>query len=427
MIVLVQPHYWFSSGAWEATDPPLGIALIAAVLRRAGHEVAVVEANALRLSLEETVNRVVQLNPGMVGIACNYSPQHNAARALAEALKAHSPDLFIFAGGNHATAMAPLLLGGVGIDVVVRGEAEYSVLSLVEAGGDCSKVPALAWLEDGVYRARELAPAVDLEGLPVPAYDLLPMDLYSRYNLNTARGCPGRCTYCASGVVAKSYRTRSYESLEAEVAFVAREFGPERRFWLSDDTFGAKESNTWHVIELMARHELSWSCLTRVNVIAKARRDALEAMRRSGCHHLSFGIESFNVDQLKLVNKGTTRELTWQALAVAKAHAFPTYGFFMVGLPGETRETWAESRDFIARAKQVGLLDGAVVNIFTPLPGTPLGEELADSGRFCWTDVQWDSLFLRGSLPARYAAELASRWCDLAPDEIEAAATATDF
>jgi len=423
-ILLIAPNYLIREEFGDPTDPPIGIASIAAVLLRTGYQVAIIDANAENLALEQVTARVKAENPAFVGISCNYSPLHNPTIQLAELIK-REMSCPVIVGGNHASAMASHLLECTrSIDFIARGEGEVILPNLLNAlitGTDLRSVRGITYrVGQEIVTTEEGELAASLDEFPRPAYELLPMHIYKRYNIIASRGCPFECAYCASNTIfRRKVRYRSPFSVVDEIEYLLKNFGG-KHFWFSDDTFTSHANYTHRLLDELLRRQLTitWSCLTRVN---KVDRELLEKMKLSGCAYISYGIESGNEEMLKKIGKKITVQDIVQTLDLTHEVGIRQYGFFIVGFPGETEQTIMDSYRLIFRSR----LDGAAFNILIPLPGTRVMNELLAQGHIALDEIKWDYLFARtiDESYEGYAAGLAARWTGLSARELIDACT----
>ncbi len=418
-IALVFPNYAIRDQFGEPSDPPLGIASIAAVLEEKGYPVTIIDANAENLSMEDIASRLIRWQPNVVGICCNYSPLHNPTREIAAMVKMKL-NLPVIVGGNHATALVTEMLEECrDIDYVVRGEGEVILPELLHAFSDdplISHVRGISFREgDRIIHNPDAPLIARLDDLPIPAYHLLPMEKYRRYNIITSRGCPFGCTYCASDVIfRRKVRYRSPKSVVDEITFLLERYG-EKHFWFSDDTFITNSKYTHSLLDELMKRDLhiSWSCLMRVD---KVSGELLERMKRCGCSYISYGIESGSQEMLNKMEKRTRVEDILETLKMTHDRGIKHYGFFLVGLPGESWSTVMESYRLIYQSR----LNGAAFNILIPLPGTPLMNTLLGEKLISLKEIQWDFLFARTPHETyqSYAAGLAARWSELSAVEL---------
>jgi radical SAM superfamily enzyme YgiQ (UPF0313 family) len=421
-ILLIAPNFIIRDEYGDPADPPIGILYIAAVLESKKYEVAIIDANIENLSDNEILSRIVLFSPDIVGISCNYSPLHNPTIHLAQLIKKKlNKNIIVVAGGNHATASDEYLLKSSegNIDFICKGEGETSFPELInglESNRTPEEIKGISFYNKAeIISNTSLQIIDDLDSLPIPAYHLVPIGKYKRYNIISSRGCPYACTYCASKVIAKKMRYRNPKKVVDEIEFLLDKYG-QKHFWFSDDTFTANFRHTEELMdELIVRQlNISWSCLTRVNV---TREQLLMKMKRAGCMYISYGVESGDPGIIKKMDKRITLENVRNALHITKEVGLRMYCFFLVGYPGETKETIEKSYKLIKDTRP----DGVSFAIVIPLPGTRLFHELHNKGLISYEELQWDYLFAK--VPGnykyeKYAATLASRWCNLTPQEL---------
>ncbi len=257
-------------------------------------------------------------------------------------------------------------------------------------------VKGLAWRERDEIRTNADRPYIsDLNELPLPLHGLLPYDLYRAPGIRgpysfvvPSRGCPGGCTFCIKHVsYGSSVRLRSPENVLAELQ-VLWNLGL-RNVHLYSDLFTVNREQVMAICDGMVRQGLrfKWTCNSRVDFVDPAM---LSAMAGAGCWMISWGIESASQDILNHVHKGTDRAGIEQALRWSKEAGIWNWGFFILGLPGETEATIKET---IKLAKALPL-DLALFHIAAPYPGTPFFFEVVKNGWFRpgarWEEVDMD-------------------------------------
>jgi len=423
-VVLIVPNFLLREDFGEISDPPIGVASIAGHLERNGHQVAVIDAMAENLDEEQILSRLANINPQYIGISVNYSPLHNTAISLAKAIRESlGGDRLIITGGNHVTALRGHFLkeAAGSVDCVVMGEGETGALTLInakESGAALRDIPGVAYLEEGRLVENPPPPlAPDIDSFGMPAYHLLPMERYKRYNIVSMRGCPYICSFCSSTTLfTRKVRYRSNQSVLGEIEYLLENYG-HKMVWFSDDTFTVSRNRTMELMGEFERRRLdiAWSCLTSVNTV---QPDLLAAMKRNGCRYISYGVESGNPEILKAnVGKSIRVPDVITASKMTHAEGIEHYGFFILGFPGETWDTIYDSYALIDNCH----MDGGAMNILIPLPGTKLWGRMTEEERlFSVEEMEWDQLFARLPDETRipFAARLASRWCSLSEKEL---------
>jgi len=418
-VALIFPNYILREKFGNPSDQPLGIGYIASELEARGHKVKIIDANADNLSMEDIVSIIFEFKPNIIGISCNYSPLHNSTLSLSRILK-RKINVPIVIGGNHASALAEYILNqSNSIDIVIRGEGEEimpKVVEWLENKKNIEDIFGISYKKSDKIYSNPDAPLIEnLDSLPFPAYHLLPMEKYSRYNIITSRGCPYNCSYCASNIIFKQkVRHRNPEKVVDEIEFLYKKYG-NKYFWFSDDTFTSDTKYLDKLLDEIIKRGLSikWSCVTRVNLVSK---DLLQKMKKAGCDYISYGVESGNEKILSEINKKISIIQIKEALELTKKADIRTFTFFLVGNPNETWETIKDSYKLITEIKP----DGASFAVVIPLPGTKMCKDLMARELINYGDIKWDYLFAKipGSKYEEYAADLASKWCKLSPTEL---------
>ena len=376
-VLLVYPFFRRSLDRSRFRFPPLGPAYVAASLRRAGHEVRLLDCTFL--SRERARRLALAAAADVVGVYCMATMRDDAVW-FARQLRGLC-DLLV-AGGPLPTCEPESFLAD--FDAVVRGEGERTmveVLAARAAGADIGAVPGVvASADGGAAVAGPPRPfAADLDALPFPARDLLPNAAYishgrRRYGyavttVMSSRGCPFACEFCSNVVFGSSYRERSPASVVDEIG-QALALGYDR-IAFSDDVFTMRPERVAAVCDEIERRRLhfAWECLARVDGID---RDTAERMRRAGCRTVFFGIESGSDEVLRVMRKGITAAQAREAVWAAHAAGLEVGAFFILCYPGETDETVLETLRFAGSLP----LDYLGLSMPYPLPGTALRERM---------------------------------------------------
>lgn len=377
--LLAFPRFKYPSG-----DPPLGIAYLAAVLRREGVEVDIFDATWTRQPMAALERAIATNGYDLIGITVLTSMLREAAD-IAKRAKALSRHSLVVLGGPHATVEPESTLQLPGVDAVAIGEAELTMVALAKAGLDPEGVPGL-WHRRNGDTIQGPAPEFleDLDSLPFPAWDLLDMERYVslwyqldavRYGLKgtsimASRGCPYRCAYCQPTLrtlFGKRIRRRSPPHLIAEMVELRDRFRIDGLMWL-DDTFliDAEWMRGFCEQVLDAKVDLIWGCNVRAD---RTDEDTLAVMKEAGLRIIHLGIESASQRVLdEVYDKGITLEQVRDTIAAAKRLGLYVRGYFMLGAPTETLE---EAQATVRLADELPL-DDVTFSIATPLPHTHL-------------------------------------------------------
>ena len=258
------------------------------------------------------------------------------------------------------------------------------------------RVAGLVWRRDGAVTANRERPLIrDLDGLPLPRHDLLPLDKYQAPLVGgpyafvvTSRGCPAGCRFCIKHVsYGNSIRFRSPENVLAEIDLLVG-LGV-RAVNMYADLFTVNRDHVMGICNgiVVRGLRLRWTCNSRVDFVDK---EMLEAMARAGCFMIAWGIESGDQKMLQRMRKGTTTDQVTRALTWSRQAGIKNWGYFIIGLPGETEQSIRRTIDFAKRLP----LDLALFHIAAPHPGTPFYSEVIENSWFRpgtrWEEVDMD-------------------------------------
>jgi hopanoid biosynthesis associated radical SAM protein HpnJ len=294
---------------------------------------------------------------------------------LAQMMKDRKPGLKIgFVGPPVTVQPEGSLRAAKAVDFVARREFEYSVLEYAQ-GRDPSQIRGISWRNNGfVHHNSDRPPVQDLDALPfvseVYARDLdverynVPFLLHPFISMYTSRGCPAMCTFCLwpQTLSGHPWRTRSTDSVAEEVRWALKRFPQVREIFFDDDTFNYKKSRTVELCKKLQPLGFTWSCTSRVTT----DYETLRAMRQAGCRLMVVGYESGDPQILKNIKKGATLEQARRFTRDAKKLGLAVHGDFMIGLPGETRESIEATMCF---AEELDC-ETIQVSVAHPYPGT---------------------------------------------------------
>jgi hopanoid biosynthesis associated radical SAM protein HpnJ len=343
----------------------------------------VVDAPVQKLTLDDCLK--IALDYDMVVIYTS-TPTLRLDTETARRIKAQKPATVTVFTGPHATILPEetLSAGGGAIDIVCRGEFDYTVKELAE-GRDWNAVDGISYLRDGIVRhTPDRAMLTDLDALPFASQvyqrDLpineyvIPHIRHPYVSIYTSRGCPARCTFCLwpQTYSGHTMRMRSPENVYQEVKWIKENLPQVRDISFDDDTFSADQRHARAVAELIAPLGVSWV----INARANCDYETLRIMRDAGLHHVIVGFESGDEQILKNIRKGVTRVQAEEFTRNCKKLGITIHGAFIMGLPGETRET---IRNTIEYAKKLDL-ESIQVSLASPYPGTEFFEQCKREG-----------------------------------------------
>jgi len=399
-ILLISPPFYRILGFYNRYFP-FGITLLGTYLRDQGYEVKIYDADCyseaesidysqlpgkypeyLR-SLKDKKNKIwrevrdviIKEKPDAVGIGV-FTTFAAAAFRTAEIVKEFDKNIKVIIGGPHAlTKAAEVLEICRQVDYVISGDGEKSLLALlksIEKGIVKPKgIRGLSYRSGNNIVSLPPEPMFrDLDNLPIPDRKLLMNEKkYSSEDMGlimTSRGCPYRCTYCAS---TKGLAYRSIDSVIEEILTVIRDY-KTTQFTFKDDSFTVDKKRVEELCNKLKKKniKIKWECNTRVNLIDKK---LLALMRSAGCNFIKVGIESGSERVLKLMNKGITKKQCRTAAKLLKDSGIHWTGYFMMGVVGEEEDDIYQTLKFM---KELGP-DLALIGVYEPFPGTVMFEQ----------------------------------------------------
>ncbi len=378
--------------------PPLGILYIGTLLRRKNFKVMVIDAEKDGLTLTETVDRVTEKQPEILGIS-TMSLTYAATLRIAEMIKKMNSDIKIVLGGPHVTAtLTETFEITKYVDYLVYGEGEYTFLELVEKLKENKSLNDVKGLifrkENGKIKTNEPRDFItNLDGLPFPDLDLIENYRSGDYNtvyttskpiatIIASRGCPYNCSFCGVHLIhGRKTRFRSPENVVDEIEY-RRDKDGVKFFIMKDSTLTTDREWVLSFCEEIERRSLKikWCCNTRVDRVDEV---LLKSMKNSGCELILFGVESGSEKILKNLRKGTTPSKVKEVFELVKKIGINADASFMIGNPGEDLNTINETIDMSKDIEP----RFAKFFVTTALPGTDLYEESIKNNILC--DPKW--------------------------------------
>ena len=306
---------------------------------------------------------------------------------MARAMKEKKPGIKIaFVGPQVQIKPAESLLASPDIDFVVRGEFDHAIVEYAE-GKPLSGILSASYIKDGkvVHNPpRPMLQTAELDELPF-ATDVYQNNLtVEKYNvpflLNpyvsfyTARGCPALCTFCLwpQTLSGHAWRVRSVENVAREFKQAHKMFPQAKEFFFDDDTFNIRKDRVLALCKEFKPVGFQWSCTARVH----SDYETLKAMADAGARLLIVGFESGDPQILKNIKKGATVEMAREFMKNTKKVGIKVHGDFIIGLPGETKETIQKTIDF---AKELDC-ETIQVSLAHAMPGTELHSTMSEQG-----------------------------------------------
>jgi radical SAM superfamily enzyme YgiQ (UPF0313 family) len=338
-----------------------------------------------------------------------FSPIWPLARETLDAVRRKRPDVPILIGGEHPTAVPEHTLASEAVDCCVMGEGEETIVELLDcllSGGDPATVYGIAFLDDDrVVRTPPRARNRAINDIPLPAWDLLPINEYIERRQNNGinqgrampilatRGCPYRCTFCSSPQMwTTTYTMRDVGQVCDEIERYMRDYAVTD-FHFQDLT--AIVSKPWILAfckEVVRRGlRITWQLPsgTRSEAIDD---EVCQWLAAAGVKQMAYAPESGSAEMRKRIAKRVTIEKMVPSIRAALRHKLTLSCFFVIGFPGETTRTLRETLRLIRRLAWIGVHDVSVTK-FVPYPGSALFDDLRASGRIQLNDAFFLSPF----------------------------------
>lgn len=375
-----------STWTYHELAPPLGLMAISAYIKLFGYrDVEMLNGQTSQgFEDDQLVAALKRYEPAVVGITTSSNLLYNVLR-IARVIKSHLPTSQIVLGGPHLTCYGRETVAHPEVDFGVVGEGEYTFLELLrslDGAGEMGDVTGLVWKKgEEIVQNPPRVLSESLDDLPMPDFSLfdlkqhrIPYDDYHPSGMIiSSRGCPYHCTFCSRNY--PYYRMRGAESVVEEMEALKNMGCRSVSFY--DETFNGSKRRVMDICRLLLERRvgLHWSFRGRVDRIDD---EMARVMASAGCVRVNFGVESGTQEMLDRINKKTTLEQATNAFSLCRKHGISTVGFFMLGLPGETREQAEKTIDFARSLDPDYLLFTSLI----PEPGSSIYQEALSAGAF---------------------------------------------
>jgi len=365
--------------------PFLAVSVLAASAREAGARVVVLDLGLSNSPSEDLMTELKRFQPDMVGVTFT-SQLYNEAQSIAAIVKKHNLKIVTICGGIHASYMPEETLTEGDFDIACIGEGDITIAELA-AGSPPESVNGLVIKQNGSFLHTPPRQTIaNLDDLPIPAFDLYPIQRYKSPRLSskrdpvgfveTSRGCPYSCTYC-SHVVGFGHKVRNKSAERVvEEFFYMRSLG-FNDIHIKDENFTTDLDRAKRICELLLKRgwDRPWSLPTGIRTKDLDKEFALLA-KRSGCHGVAFGVESGDEQVLAGVRKKQDLVMMAKAIDICTKAGIETRGFFMFGLPDDTEESMERTINYACTLN----LTYAKATVTLPLPGSALFIEYEKRG-----------------------------------------------
>ena len=367
---------------------PIWLAYATGVLEKEGHGVKLVDAIAWKWDENKVLEDAKKFKPDLVVVDSNFSCLKNDIN-VAKMLKENTGAVSVLVGPPASQFPEKILNNG--IDIVARFEYDFTLKDLAEAienGKKIENVGGISYKENGeiIHNQNKFTSSEDLDEIPfvskvykehlnVKDY-FLNHALYPMVQIFTGRGCPNMCTFCSwpETLMGRKYRVRSVENVIDEFEYIAEKIPEVKEIFIEDDTFTINKKRLRAFCELLKGRKLdiNWGCQSRADL----DYETMKAMKEGGCRLLDVGYESGNDEILRNIKKGITVSHLREFTKKAKKAKFKILADFVIGFPGETKETAEQTIRFIKEVKP----DLLQVAVATPIPGTEFYDYVKEKG-----------------------------------------------
>jgi radical SAM superfamily enzyme YgiQ (UPF0313 family) len=415
-ITIIRPAAVLSRTTHSApVTPPIGPAYLAAVLRKSGYSVQMIDAigeeihkfersecghyNLQGLSTDEIIDKITP-DAEIIGVSIMFSLEWLAQRTFLKALRARFPNAKIIVGGEHVTALPEFVLRDCPeVDYAVLGEGELTFLDLIHAltskTREIGEIGGVAFIdEEGNYRSTLLSKRIaEISELPRPAWDLLPIENYMLGNwtmgismgrnmpILATRGCPYQCTFCSSpSMWTTRYLMRSPSELVDEIEWLTRDYGANSIDFFDLTAIVKKEWILEFCGELKRRGlNLTWQLPSGTRSEA-LDADTLQAIKQQGLRYLVYAPESGSEKTLELIKKKVKLPRLVESIKTAVKIGHVVKVNLIIGFPEERLISCLSTIWFAIRMGWYGA-DDTNIAIFAPYPGSEIYRNLVKEGR----------------------------------------------
>lgn len=390
-VVLVNPFPENAYGTNETTiEPPLGLGYLASIVESNNLSCQIIDANVLRLRLTNVMAEVKKAKPKIVGISVNLFT-YQIALKLANRIKKSSPKTVVILGGPTPTSTPRKTMDACNADAVCIGEGEDTLSEILDRyrkGGHLFRnVAGIMYRSDKkVIQNKPREFIQDINKLPFPAYHLFPnLKKYKSRTVKkpfapilTSRGCPFHCVFCSKDVFKFVCRMRTPENVINEVDMLVNKYGV-KQIDILDDNFTLNKERVKKILDLLIKRKYN----LYINLQSGVRTEGIDQtvinkMKRAKIFKIPFGVESGDPVILETIRKQLDLKRVLRCTKMAKKAGMKVYGFFIIGLPGDTPETMQRTIDFAIKMNP----NIANFSMAIPFPGTELYNMVKQNGKF---------------------------------------------
>ena len=416
-VMLVQPPrcYWPYTSEDDNFLLQQALPALAAVAKKRGDEIKVIDCMPLHIGWRTLYDEIKDFKPHVIGCGENHALYANEALRFFKLCKQAAPEAITVAGGGHFSNLSHRYTNNPNIDVICIGEGENTfrhILDQVDGGNpDWHKVNGLAFAEGEEYIRNKPARLVqDLDDLPFPAYDLMPMHLYgkSRYlfspggtTLHHSRGCVSKCSFCAwwttmadrsfdkdgNERLSPRWRSKSVDRMMEEVELLYYKYGKRSYVWV-DESWNIDPKFNYEFSQRMIKSgmQTKWMTFMRADCIVRDHKKGILADQvKAGLRHILIGVERAEDDTLTELDKRFyTGGIAEQAVQIFKKYHPEVFiqCTFIVGVKNESQDTLGKQVELAQKLD----VDFPAFHPITPVPGTPIYDDAIRNGHITEAD-----------------------------------------
>ena len=410
--------------------PSIGVAYLNGSLKKAGHDVIIVDAlgeglNSFHrygkskllingLTAEEIPNKIDH-TVDVIAVSCMFSNEWVYTKLVIQSLARSFPNVPIIAGGEHITADPEFSLRTAPeINLCVKGEGEKTIIEVIDAtlnGSSFHDIFGVAFIDDGKYIDTGLSPRIgEIDNIPWPLWDGYPLENYlSRgFGFNqvrgrpmpvmATRGCPFRCTFCSSPQMwTTKWNAREPADVIEEIKYYIDKFNIDHvEFY--DLTAIIQKEWTIKFTELMIKNNININWTLPSGTRSEALDgETLKAMQRAGCTRLTYAPESGSIATLKRIKKKVKPDRMVDSIRCAEKEGIFVKSNFIFGFPGQTLYECWETYKFLFKLAWAGMHDVALFS-FLPYPGSELYVQLQNEGKIPKDPIEFDTFLTKNVL-----------------------------
>ena len=370
---------------------PQGLAYIAAVLLREGHEVEIYNQDMYHYPESHLLQYLDTEKFDVIGLSfiAGYY-QYKKALKISEAINKSQNRPFYIIGGHGPTPEPEYFLRKTGADAIVMGEGEITIVELLDALKNkkaLHQIKGIAFRDGNNVAINERRPLIeDIDSIPFPAYELFPMQYYRLLRMPhcgnsdfampmlSGRGCTFKCNFCYR--MDKGFRPRSNESIIEEIKLLKKDYGISF-IAFGDELLLSSRSRVINLCDDFMKHNLNirWDCNGRLNY---AKPEVLRLMKKAGCVFINYGIEAMDDQVLRNMNKAlTTKQIVKGIEATLAVGISPGFNIIF-GNIGDNRETLRKGVEFLLKYDDSAQM--RTIRPVTPYPGCPLYYDAIEKG-----------------------------------------------